>query len=131
MVEGIEHVGEGLEDVVVARIDEIRAIKGADRVRLVIVDAGRDLSRSSVARPILRSGNHVPLAPVGAVLARGLRDRRAHACAASRRTACCARRVNYSLGDDHEGLMMLDRTHERAVGEGLLEALVDRARRHL
>jgi len=49
VVEGVERVGEGLEDVVVARIDEIRAIEGADRVRLVVVDAGHGPSRSSVA----------------------------------------------------------------------------------
>jgi len=40
----------GLEDVIVARIDEIRAIEGADRVRLVVVDAGDGRWRSSVAR---------------------------------------------------------------------------------
>jgi phenylalanyl-tRNA synthetase beta chain len=40
VVEGVEVVGESLDDVIVARVDEVRAIKGADRVRLVVVDAG-------------------------------------------------------------------------------------------
>jgi len=41
VVEGVEKVGEGLEDVVVARVLEIAAIPGADRIRRVVVDAGR------------------------------------------------------------------------------------------
>ena len=40
VVEGVERVGEGLEDVVVARVAEIAAIEGADRIRRVVVDAG-------------------------------------------------------------------------------------------
>ena len=40
VVEAIEHVGEGLEDVVVGRVLEIRPIKGADKIRLTIVDGG-------------------------------------------------------------------------------------------
>ena len=42
VVEAIEHVGEGLGDVVVARVLEINPIKGADRIRHVVVDAGGD-----------------------------------------------------------------------------------------
>jgi phenylalanyl-tRNA synthetase beta chain len=33
VVEGVDEVGEGLDDIVVARIDDVRAIKGADRGR--------------------------------------------------------------------------------------------------
>ena len=40
VVEAIEHVGEGLDDVVVGRVLEIRPIKGADKIRLTIVDGG-------------------------------------------------------------------------------------------
>ena len=40
VVEDVEMVGEGLEDVIIARIDEITAIEGADKVRRVVVDAG-------------------------------------------------------------------------------------------
>ncbi len=40
VVEGIERVGEGLEDVIVARVDKIALIEGADRIRLITVDAG-------------------------------------------------------------------------------------------
>ncbi|HEY1827608.1 MAG TPA: hypothetical protein VGF87_06275, partial [Acidimicrobiales bacterium] len=40
VVEDVELVGEGLEAVVVARVDEITAIEGADKIRRVVVDAG-------------------------------------------------------------------------------------------
>ena len=58
VVEAIEHVGEGLDDVVVGRVLEIRPIKGADKIRLVIADAGAEpsRSRSSAAPPISRWG---------------------------------------------------------------------------
>jgi phenylalanyl-tRNA synthetase beta chain len=68
VVEGIEYVGEGLQDVIVARIDEIRAIKGADRVRLVVVDAGSGPVEIVCGATNFALGEHVPFAPVGAVL---------------------------------------------------------------
>ena len=40
VVEGVEQVGEGLSDVVLARVLEIAAIPKADRIRRVVVDAG-------------------------------------------------------------------------------------------
>src|SRR3954449_12886974 len=40
VVEGMQAVGEGLDDVVVARVAEIHAIEGADKIRRVLVDTG-------------------------------------------------------------------------------------------
>ena len=68
VVEGIEHIGEGLGDVVVARIDEVHAIDGADRVRLVVVDAGAGPLEIVCGATNFSVGDHVPLAPIGAVL---------------------------------------------------------------
>ena len=48
VVEGIELVGEGLGDVVVARIEEIAAIDGADRIRRVVVTDGTGLGGSGL-----------------------------------------------------------------------------------
>ena len=64
-------MGEGLEDVVVARIDEIRAIEGADRVRLVVVDARRGPLEIVCGATNFALGNYVPLAPIGAELPGG------------------------------------------------------------
>ena len=78
VVEGVEVVGESLDDVIVARVDEIRAIKGADRVRLVVVDAGQGPLEIVCGAMNFEVGNYVPLAPVGAVLPGGFEIARAH-----------------------------------------------------
>ena len=122
VVEGVEMVGEGLEDVVVARIDEIRPIEGADRVRLVTVDAGQGPLEIVCGATNFALGNHVPLAPIGAVLPGGfeiaLRKMRG---VTSNGMLCSARELR--LSDDHEGLYLLDDVIEPVVGQPLLEAL--------
>ncbi len=122
VVEGIEHVGEGLEDVVVARIEEIRAIKGADRVRLVTVDAGQGPLEIVCGATNFEVGNRVPLAPVGAVLPGGFEiAERTMRGVTSHGMLCSSRELR--LSDDHEGLMILDDLTDAGVGEGLLGAL--------
>ncbi len=68
VVEGIEAVGEGLEDVVVAHVEDIRAIEGADRIRLVTVEAGSGPLEVVCGAFNFSVGDLVPLAPVGSVL---------------------------------------------------------------
>lgn len=122
VVEGIERVGEGLADVVVARIDEVRAIEGADRVRLVVIDAGDGPVEIVCGATNFEVGNHVPFAPVGAVLPGGfeigLRKMRG---VTSNGMLCSSRELG--LGDDHQGLMVLDALTTPRVGEGLLQSL--------
>ena len=122
VVEGIEHVGEGLEDVVVVRIDEIRAIEGADRVRLVVVDAGDGPFEIVCGAMNIDLGDHVPLAPVGAVLPGGFEiARRQMRGVTSNGMLCSARELG--LGDDHQGLWCSMNSIDPVVGDGLLEAL--------
>ncbi len=69
VVEGVEHVGGGLDDVVVARVEAIRPHPDADRIRLVDVDAGRgELVQIVCGAWNFDVGDLVGLAPVGAVL---------------------------------------------------------------
>ncbi|MBV9660253.1 MAG: phenylalanine--tRNA ligase subunit beta [Acidimicrobiales bacterium] len=69
VVEGIEEVGAGLSDVVVARVLDIRPHPQADRIRLVDVDPGDGGPLQIVCGAWNFSvGDMVPLAPVGAVL---------------------------------------------------------------
>jgi phenylalanyl-tRNA synthetase beta chain len=122
VVEGIEHVGEGLEDVVVARVDEIRAIEGADRIRLVVVDAGDGPLEIVCGASNFKVGNHVPLAPVGARLPGDfVITERSMRGVTSRGMLCSPRELR--LNDDHQGLMVLDELITPHVGEGLLAAL--------
>ena len=122
VVEGIEHVGEGLGDVIVARVDQIDAIEGADRVRLVTVEAGNGPLQIVCGAMNFVVGNHVPLAPVGAVLPGGfeiaLRKMRG---VTSNGMLCSARELK--LSEDHEGLMILDEMIAPVVGQKLTEAL--------
>ena len=122
VVEGIEFVGEGLSDVVVARIDEIRAIEGADRVRLVTVDAGNGPLEIVCGATNFALGNHVPLAPIGAVLPGGfeIAERKMRGVT-SNGMLCSARELG--LNEDHQGLMLLDDLITPVVGQKLLDAL--------
>jgi phenylalanyl-tRNA synthetase beta chain len=122
VVEGIERVGEGLEKIVVARVDEIRPIKGADRIRLVVVDAGAGPLEIVCGAMNFDVGNYVPLAPVGAVLPNGMEiAERSMRGVISHGMLCSPRELH--LSDDHEGLMILDELIEPAVGERLVDAL--------
>ena len=122
VVEGVETVGESLDDVVVARVDEIRAIKGADRVRLVVVDAGDGPLEIVCGAMNFEVGNYVPLAPVGAVLPGGFEiAARTMRGVTSHGMLCSSRELRMS--DDHQGLMILDDLIEPHVGERLLDAL--------
>ena len=122
VVEGIERVGDGLDDVVVARVEEIRPIPGADRVRLVVVEAGNGPLEIVCGATNFAVGDHVPLAPVGARLpgdfvisARTMRG------VTSQGMLCSSRELN--LSDEHEGLMVLDEMVAARAGERLLDAL--------
>jgi phenylalanyl-tRNA synthetase beta chain len=68
-VESVEHVGGGLDGVVVARVLEIDAIPKADKIRRVVVDAGAGEPVQVVCGAWnFAEGDLVPLATVGAVL---------------------------------------------------------------
>ena len=72
VVEGVEHVGAGLEHLVVARVTAIRPHPDTDRIRLVDVDAGGDETiQIACGAWNFSEGDLVPLAPIGAVLPGG------------------------------------------------------------
>ena len=122
VVEGMERVGVGLEDVIVARVDAIAPIEGADRIRLVTVDAGDGPLEIVCGAMNFTVGQHVPLAPVGAVLPGGFAiARRKMKGVTSNGMLCSARELG--LEEDHEGLMVLDDLIEPIAGQGLLLAL--------
>ncbi|HWE55496.1 MAG TPA: phenylalanine--tRNA ligase subunit beta [Acidimicrobiales bacterium] len=69
VVDGVEEVGGGLADVVVARVLDIRPHPDADRIRLVDVDPGDGGPLQIVCGAWnFNVGDLVPLAPIGAVL---------------------------------------------------------------
>jgi phenylalanyl-tRNA synthetase beta chain len=122
VVEAIERVGEGLEDVVVARVDAITAIPGADRIRLVTVDAGDGPLEVVCGAWNFSVGDLVPLAPVGATLPGGMQiARRKMKGATSNGMLCSGREL--ALSEDHEGILVLSDVEGGRPGLPLTEAL--------
>lgn len=121
VVEGIDHIGGGLEGVVVARIMSIEPIKGLDRVRMTTVDAG-DGEALEVACGAwnIEPGDVVPLATIGTTLPNGMEiGRRKLKKVYSNGMLCSA--VELGLGDDSAGILQLDR--ELPLGTPIKEAL--------
>ena len=122
VVEGVEEVGEGLADVVVARVVEIADIPGADRIRRVVVDAGGPPVEVVCGAFNFAVGDLVPLAPVGAVLPGGFEiGRRKMRGVTSNGMLCSGRELN--LSDDGAGLLVLAEGDGVVPGRPLVGAL--------
>ena len=123
VVEGIEYVGEGLGEVVVSRVLEISAIKGADKIRRVLVDAGTGEPVEIVCGAHnFAVGDRVPLAPVGAILPGGFEiGRRKMRGVVSNGMLCSG--IELGLSDDAAGLLVLGDEAPGEPGTPLMEAL--------
>ncbi len=120
VVEGLERVGEGLDAVVVARVLDVFAIPGADKIARVVVDAGGEEVQVVCGASNFFAGDHVPLAKVGAVLPGGFEiGKRRMRGVESSGMLCSARELG--LSEDHRGIMVLDSA--TVPGEALADAL--------
>ncbi|MGA8723985.1 MAG: phenylalanine--tRNA ligase subunit beta [Acidimicrobiales bacterium] len=107
VVEGIERVGEGLEGLVVARVDEIAAIPGADRIRRVVVDDGTSTTEVVCGATNFELGDLVVLAPVGSVLPGGMEIKKVTMKGVASNGMLCSGR-ELGLSDDHAGILVLE-----------------------
>ncbi|HEX3334471.1 MAG TPA: phenylalanine--tRNA ligase subunit beta [Acidimicrobiales bacterium] len=123
VVEAIEHVGEGLGDVVVAEVLAIDPIKGADKIQLVTVGAGTAAPLEIVCGAHnFAVGDRVPLAPVGAILPEGFEiTQRKLRGVVSNGMLCSGKELK--LSDDGDGLLILGDEAPGAPGTPLTEAL--------
>ena len=123
VVESVEEVGEGLEDVIVARVSSIDAIEGADRIRQVTVDTGSGELQVVCGAWNFDVGDLVPLAPVGTVLPGGVEiGRRKMRGVTSEGMLCSGAELR--LSDDRGGLLVLgDESTGARPGTTLAEAL--------
>ena len=124
VVEGVERVGAGLEDVVVAKVLGIRSHPDADRIRLVDVDAGDGKPLQIVCGAWnFQVGDLVPLAPVGAVLPGGFEiARRKMRGEWSNGMLCSPSELELPREGGSDGLMVLP-AGLAAPGTALVEAL--------
>ncbi|HEX8771158.1 MAG TPA: phenylalanine--tRNA ligase subunit beta [Acidimicrobiales bacterium] len=121
-VEKTERVGEGLEDVVLARVLSTRPHPGADRVQLAEVDAGNGPLQIVCGAFNFGAGDVVAMAPIGARLPNGLEiGRRKVRGEWSEGMLCSA--AELKLGDDHSGILVLAETTDAAAGTPLTEAI--------
>ncbi|MGA2835909.1 MAG: phenylalanine--tRNA ligase subunit beta [Acidimicrobiales bacterium] len=122
VVEGMEQVGEGLADVIVARIEEVTAIAGADKIRRVVVTDGTGQVEVACGARNFAVGDLVALAPVGAVLPGGFAiGRRTMKGMVSNGMLCSGRELR--LSEDHEGILILNDVDGAAPGVMLTGAL--------
>src|SRR5688500_8429349 len=120
-VDSLDRVGEGLGDIVVARVLATRRHPDADRIQLVDVDPG-DGNPIQVACGAFNfgAGDLVPLAPVGSRLPGGMEiGRRKLRGEWSNGMLCSA--TELELGEDGAGIMVL--SSDLSPGTPLVEAL--------
>lgn len=107
VVEGIAVVGEGLEEVVVARVLAVEAIAGAERIRKVTVDDGTGEPVEVVCGAHnFGVGDLVAFARVGTVLPGGIEIGRRRLRGVTSNGMICSP-AELRLGDDHSGIMVL------------------------
>ena len=122
VVEAIEHVGEGLGDVVVSRVLEISPIEGADRIRLVVVDAGAEPLEIVCGAHNFAVGDRVPLAPVGAILPGGFEIGRQKMRGVWSNGMLCSGK-ELGISDDGAGLLILGDGAPGEPGTPLVQAV--------
>jgi phenylalanyl-tRNA synthetase beta chain len=120
-VESVTPLSEGLEAVLVARVEATERHPNADRLTLCTVDAGNGARlRVVCGAPNVRAGGLYPLAPVGSTLPGGVTIERAKIRGeASEGMLCSARELG--IGHDQSGLLELP--EGLAVGARLVDAL--------
>jgi phenylalanyl-tRNA synthetase beta chain len=106
-VESIEHLGTGLDGIVVARVLELRPHPNADKIQLVDVDLGDGEALQICCGAFnMAVGDLVPLATIGTVMPGGMEiARRKLRGEWSNGMLCSGKELG--LGDDHSGILVL------------------------
>ena len=108
--DGIEHLGEGLDQVVVGKILEKKPHPEADRLSLLKVDIGTEVLPIVCGAQNMVVGNFVALAPVGAKIpgkdGEGLVMREAKIRGQTSMGMCCSE-AELNLAKDSEGIILL------------------------
>ncbi len=121
VVEGVESIGAGLDEVVVAQVLEIHDIDGANKIRRIVVQADEEKPLEIVCGAFnFEVGSKVPLAKIGAVLPGDfLISKRKMRGVESHGMLCSP--IELGLGNDKSGLMIL--ADDLAVGSRIADAL--------
>lgn len=108
-VEGVQHIGRGLDGIITAQVRTIRAHPNADKVRLVDVVTASDQTETvqiACGAWNFAEGDVVPLATLGTTMPGGMKiERRKLRGEWSNGMLCSGRELE--LSDDHGGIMQL------------------------
>ncbi len=119
-VDEITSPGEGLADIVVARVISAQQHPNADRLRVCEVDGGDGVVQVVCGAPNVKGGTYYPFAPVGSVLPGDFKIKKAKIRGeVSQGMLCSAKELG--LGVDHDGILELE--GEFTPGESFVEAL--------
>ncbi len=120
-VEQIIKQADQFENIVVAKIIEIKKHPQADRLQIALVDDGEENLRPIVCgAPNITVGQLVPLAKIGAKLSNGLEIQEVEIRGEKSYGMLCSIK-ELGLGDNHDGIMILDKRAK--IGQNLAEFL--------
>ncbi len=121
-VDAVVPLHQDLDDILIARVLEVKKHPDADRLSLCLVDSGGGGAPVKVVcgAPNVQAGKTYPYAPVGAVLPGGLKlERKKIRGVESNGMLCSAKELG--LGADHAGILELDTT--AAPGTRFIDAI--------
>lgn len=104
-VEGVEHVGKDIQDVVVGQILSINDHPNSKKLHLLKVDGGDRVYDVVCGAPNVAAGMKVPFARMGG-MAGGMKIERRPVAGFDSEGMCCSER-ELGISDNHEGLMKL------------------------
>ena len=119
-VEGVEQIGGGLDEVVVARVVEKAQHPNADKLSLCKVDNGREILDVVCGAQNFKQGDTVALAQIGAVLPGDFKIKRSKIRGEESCGMLCSEKELH-LADESAGIMLL--SSDLTLGVSLFDAL--------
>ena len=108
-VEKVEAQAEKYKNVIVGKILEVKPHPNADRLRLALVDIGKEKLEIVCGASNIKPDQLVPVALVGAILPNGLEIKPAEIRGVKSNGMLCAE-DELGLGSDHNGIMILNKS---------------------
>ena len=107
-VEKVEAQAEKYKNVIVGKILEVKPHPNADRLRLALVEIGKEKLEIVCGASNIEPGQLVPVALVGAILPNGIEIQPAEIRGVKSNGMLCAA-DELGLGEDHTGILILDK----------------------
>ena len=107
-VEKVEAQAEKFKNIIVGKILEVKPHPNADRLRLALVDIGKEKLEIVCGAPNIKPDQFVPVALVGAILPNGMEIKPAEIRGVKSNGMLCAE-DELGLGSDHNGILILDK----------------------